>query len=280
MWLHALPDVLSDAGIAFDFYDGWETRSRSTGGYEQVRAIGTHHTASRTAPANDMGWMWQNSPDRPIGAVLLDRSGLVTIGAAGATNTQGKGGPVDTSKGQIPLDKGNLYMFSIEAANDGVGEPWPGVQQDVYVALCSALLPYLGLTVGDVFAHFEWAPGRKYDQAGNSRYALGSDLWDMDRFRGDVFTFSQPPPPEPAPPPAPEPEPEPPEPEEETVKYIATPPNAPDPRHTDSWIVVSGASCRAANNTDTADWNAAGGEYRQIANPDEWDNLYASAGLK
>ncbi|WP_218214598.1 hypothetical protein, partial [Ursidibacter maritimus] len=74
-------------------WPGWETRSRSTGGYDNILAIGTHHTASTTSPDSDCSYMWGGSPDEPIGAVLLDRTDEVTIGAAGATNTQGKGGP-------------------------------------------------------------------------------------------------------------------------------------------------------------------------------------------
>ena len=93
VWLHDLPYVIAAAGIPHRTWPGWETRSRSSGGYDAVWALGVHHTASSTTPDNDCSYMWQNSPDRPIGTMLLDRAGLVTVGAAGATNTQGKGGP-------------------------------------------------------------------------------------------------------------------------------------------------------------------------------------------
>src|SRR5690606_7921464 len=116
------------------------------------------------------------------------------LGAAGATNTQGKGGPVWTSRGVIPVDAGNRYMFSIEAGNNGVGEPWPKAQTDAYVLLCCAVLdcvncetPGAKLGAGDIFAHFEWAPTRKIDPAGPSPWATGAAKWNMDAFRGAVF---------------------------------------------------------------------------------------------
>ena len=60
------------------------------------------------------------------------------------------------------------------------------VQQDAYVRLCHILVTKLGLAWGDIVAHFEWT-SRKYDPAGNSRYAAGGALWDMDKFRGDCM---------------------------------------------------------------------------------------------
>ena len=208
-WAHDLPAILTAAGIRWRTWPGWETRSRSSGGYTDIRAIGTHHTASNTTPDNDCRYMWEGSPDRPVGAVLLDRTGLVTIGAAGATNTQGKGGPRNCSRGTIPLDQGNLYTFSIEAANAGTGEPWPQVQQDTYVALCAALVNAWGLTAGDVMPHGPvsqdgWTD-RKIDPAGQSRWAQGGASWNSDLFRSDVFHALIPtPPPEPPPTPLPD----------------------------------------------------------------------------
>jgi hypothetical protein len=130
--------------------------------------------------------MLKNADAKPIGALYLDRTGTVTVCAAGATNTQGKGGPYKASKGTIPQDAGNRYMLSIEAANAGTGEQWPEAQQDAYVRLCHILVTKLGLDWGDIVAHFEWT-NRKYDPAGNSRYATGGALWDMNKFRGDCM---------------------------------------------------------------------------------------------
>ena len=211
-WLLNLPTWLREGGLTVEEYPGWETRSRSSGGYDAVWAIGVHHTASNTSPANDLAYMLKNADAKPIGALYLARDGVITVCAAGATNTQGKGGPYKTSKGTIPKDAGNRYMLSIEAANAGTGEQWPEVQQVAYAKMCHVLVTKLGLAWGDIVAHFEWT-NRKYDPAGNSKYANGGALWDMDKFRGDCWlAYADETPPPPAPEPAPEPEPELPEP--------------------------------------------------------------------
>src|SRR5215510_7210242 len=124
IWLTDLADAVASSGLEYRTWPGWETRARSSGGYDQFWCLFVHHTASNTSPDNDCTYMWQNASDRPIGALLLDRTGRVTIGAAGATNTQGKGGPCKTSRGTIPADRGNTYGLAIEAANAGTGEPW------------------------------------------------------------------------------------------------------------------------------------------------------------
>ena len=173
----------------------WMTRGRGSGGYTKgPLAIGVHHTASKTSPENDKRYMWHNADAKPIGAVLLDREGKVHVGCAGATNTQGKGKSLKCSTGTIPENKQNEYVFSIEGANAGTGEAWPQAQQDAYVNLCAVLCMKLGLSVGDIFGHFESAPGRKADPAGPAQWEDGTGLsegktrvWNMDAFRGSVL---------------------------------------------------------------------------------------------
>jgi N-acetylmuramoyl-L-alanine amidase len=214
IWLSDLPDVVDATGLDWRLWPGWETRGRSSGGYDQTWAVFAHHTASSAAPDDDAGYMWDRAEDRPIGAVLLERSGRVTIGAAGATNTQGKGGPWTLSRGTIPLDKGNAYGIAVEAANNGVGEAWPQVQTDAYVILVDALCDYRGLDPArDVLAHFEWCQpscaGRKVDPVGPSPYAAGAQSWDMNHFRRDIAGW-----------PEPEPEPQPPSQEDDDVTRL------------------------------------------------------------
>ena len=200
-WLLDLPDWFDDAGLEWRCWPGWEQRSRSSGGYDQLWAVIVHHTASNTSPDNDCSYMWgSTSGDQPIGAVLLERTGRVTIGAAGATNCAGKGGPMPTSHGTIPVDKGNSYAFNIEAANAGTGEHWSDVMLDAYTLLVATLCDHLALDVErDCWSHFEWAPDRKIDPAGPDRYASGSASWDMGAFRSDVATCSTAPTPPPEP---------------------------------------------------------------------------------
>ena len=186
-WLFDLPDVIEASGLEVDTWPGWESRSRGSGGYDAVWAVFVHHTASKTTLHNDCSYMWDSSSgDQPIGALYLDRSGLVMVGAAGATNCQGSGGPYDVSNGTIPTDKGNAYGIAIEAANAGTGEPWPRPQQDAYVILCATLCAAYDLDpAGDVVAHYEWTT-RKIDPAGPSDWAFGAASWDMVEFRDAV----------------------------------------------------------------------------------------------
>lgn len=203
IWLGSLPDVLRSAGLEVDVYPGWETRSRSSGGYDALLGIQVHHTASSGLnPLAEMGYMWNNAADRPIGALYLAPNGRWTVGAAGATNTSGKGGPLVTSRGTIPLDAANRYVISVEAANPGNGTPWPVVQQLSYVkgvaALNRAYFNGVLALPGDVHSHFEWTT-RKVDPAGSSRYAVGTNKWNMHQFREDVRGLLVPTPPAPTP---------------------------------------------------------------------------------
>jgi len=118
-----------------------------------------------------------------VANLYLSRSGKVWIMAAGATNTNGQG---HDPCGLTPNDSMNTHAIGIEAANNGTGEPWPTVQQDIYVRLVNVLCGHYGIPVGRVHSHFEWAPDRKIDPAGQSRYASGGNKWNMNAFRGDV----------------------------------------------------------------------------------------------
>lgn len=196
LWLHDLPEALNGLPNV-SFYDGWELRSRASGGYTDLMGIAVHHTASSTSQANDLSYMWDStSGDQPIGAIYLGRDGAIVVGCAGATNCVGKGGPYETSRGIIPLDDGNARSLSIEAANSGVGEPWPDIQQTAYVALVSRLCEWYGLWVSDTFAHYEWTT-RKVDPAGPSQFGMvnSSMSWDMDIFRETVSDYLGPVPP-------------------------------------------------------------------------------------
>jgi hypothetical protein len=210
IWLRDLPQILG--GLSPHLYSGWENRSRSSGGYDGLCGIVIHHTASNTSASSDMRYMWETASDGPIGAIYLARDGTITIGAAGATNCQGKGGPLTTSKGSVPKDKGNQYMLAIEAANTGTGEPWPVVQTDRYVALVRALCDGYGFSPADVYGHYDYCapscPGRKIDPAGPSPFSWinSSGTWDINAFRAAVAGTSLPPTPTP-----PEPTPTPPE---------------------------------------------------------------------
>lgn len=202
-WLSWAPDYLRAEGLNVRTWSGWETRSRSSGGLDAILGIVIHHTVSTTTLDNDARYCWEAATDRPIGNWLLDRSGTWLMGVAGASNTNGKGGPRVVSQGVIPLDDSNRNCPAVEACNNGIGEPWPDVQLDSYVRGVAAIIKGVNaetpfrLVAGDVHAHSEWAPTRKTDPAGPCRFAPSGGTWHlaigpgglsgMDLFRGEVF---------------------------------------------------------------------------------------------
>jgi len=192
-YLTDLADVCRRAGLAVievgsgpsQQGDAWKNRARSSGGYSSGRPthVMVHHTAS--GPSAD-GWGDANyctfsSENRPVCNVLLDRSGRVFVCAAGATNTNGKGGPIDN----VPQDSMNTYAVGIEAGNNGTGEPWPQAQQNAYVTLVVALQNAYGLA--HCRSHAEYAPGRKVDPAGPSAWAPSGGTWNMNAFRESLL---------------------------------------------------------------------------------------------
>lgn len=195
-WLHDAPAALEAAGLTVIRYPQWETRSRASGGFDAIRAVFVHHTASSPDRKDPMALgksLFDDHPYKPCGNIGLARDGTLVFGAAGAANTQGEGGPVTTSKGVIPKDQGNRYGIAIEADNNGAGELWSAAQLDAYVRAVAVLCKLYDLNpMTDVFAHFEWASNRKIDPAGGAGqfpYARVNDRylrWDMGRFRSDV----------------------------------------------------------------------------------------------
>jgi len=204
MYLTDLADVLWAAGLTVVEHPGWETRARGSGGYEPGRPdhVMVHHTASGPSsdPAGDVAYIAAGADAAPLANLYLSRTGVVTVIAAGATNTNGSG--TAPWPGGCPDDQMNTHAIGIEAANSGTGESWPAVQQDAYLAVCSALCTAYGIPPDRVRAHYEYAPGRKIDPAGPSDYATGSNSWAMDPFRADVAAVTAPAPTPPDPPPS------------------------------------------------------------------------------
>lgn len=200
-----LAEVLRRAGLRVEEVDGWQFRSRSGAGFPQSGPVGiiVHHTAS--GPGNDglgdVRLLTFECDVKPMANLYLDRSGTWWVCAAGATNTNGKGGPL----GPLPANSANSRVIGIEAGNNGVGEPWPDVMQDSYVAGVAALADAYRVDTAHVYGHHEWAPTRKIDPAGPSRFGSvnASRSWDMGAFRAAVAARrgGQAPPPVDTPPP-------------------------------------------------------------------------------
>jgi hypothetical protein len=202
-YLTDLADVCRRTGRNVLELDGWQKRARGSGGYDSGRPnhVIVHHTASGASQDGwpDANYCTYNAGDAPLCNLYLSRAGDIYVCAGGATNTNGSG---QDPCGVTPDDSMNSSAIGIEAGNNGTGEPWPQVQQDAYVALCSVLCDAYGIGVGQVHAHFEWAPSRKIDPAGESNYATGSSSWDMNAFRANCGGTPTPPGPTPQPPPS------------------------------------------------------------------------------
>ena len=178
-----LADVLRDAGLDVVELDGWKQRARSSGGYDSGRpdTVMVHHTASPPSASgeSDAWYCATGDEDAPLSNLCLDRDGVWWILAAGATNTNGKGGPI----GSVPKDSMNTHAIGVEA-NGGYGSAWPAAQTVSYEMGVAALCDRYGIT--EVYGHAEWAPDRKVDPAGPSPWAQGNNTWDMDAFRRSV----------------------------------------------------------------------------------------------
>ena len=185
-YLTDLADVLRGAGLTVTELDGWRDRSRSSGGYDPgyPSHVMVHHTGSPPSASgeSDAYYCALYDEDAPLSNLCLDRDGLWWVLAAGATNTNGKGGPLDG----VAADCMNTAAIGVEA-NGGYGEAWPPAQTASYVAGVRALCDAYGCRY--VRGHLEWAPTRKIDPAGPSPWAAGGASWNMDAFRSDVWNY-------------------------------------------------------------------------------------------
>ena len=181
-----LADTLRAAGLSVEEHDGWRQRCRSSGGYPggPVGVI-IHHTASPPSwdGQKDVDFIVSKPEAAPLANLYLDRRGTWWVIAAGATNTNGKGGPW----GPIAAQRANATVIGIEAGNTGTGEPWPEAMQDAYVAGVAALADRYGIDSNNVLSHNEWS-ARKIDPAGPSRFGSINQYqtWDMNLFRTAV----------------------------------------------------------------------------------------------
>jgi len=154
-----IPQVLRDAGLTVREAPGWENRGTAT--FDPIGVM-WHHTASGP------NWTEQNLTNLlvngrsdlpgPLCHLQLNRDGSYVVIAAGRANHAGSG----SWKG---ITTGNTSFIGIEAANDGVGEPWSSPQLDAYYRGTAALLKHINGSVDNVIGHKEWTT-RKIDPAG------------------------------------------------------------------------------------------------------------------
>ncbi len=191
-WCTWLADVLRAAGLQVVEYPGWQTRGRPPGTRRFTpRGMLIHHDASAVGatPAMARFCAAVGRPDvpPPLSQLWLGKDGVWHVLAAGRANHAGAG-----QVGPIPLDSGNAYLIGVEWDHT-VGEPVSAVEWDSYTRGCAAILAHLGADETWLWAHREYAPGRKVDPSGV----------DMTAFRTAVASLlhpvAPPPPPEPTP---------------------------------------------------------------------------------
>jgi N-acetylmuramoyl-L-alanine amidase len=189
-WLHDLYYPLKN-NVDLLTRPGWETTSRSSGGFTDLLGVGTHHDASPVGTSREsrLNYAYNQASSRPIGNLWLHKNGQVTFGAAGASNTQGASEKVHiTSKGTIPISRGNEYLISIEAENNGAGEVWPYVQTEAYLNLVGCICDHYGFNpLLDVFSHHRYT-NRKIDPYGPADGRdWGPGKWDDLKFNQAVL---------------------------------------------------------------------------------------------
>ena len=97
---------------------------------------------------------------------MIGRDAVVYVCAAGATNTNGKGGPHTLPDGRtIPLDGANSRVIGMEICNNGVGQSYPAADDDAAFAVSTACAAAYGFDPDNVVTHQVWAPSRKIDPA-------------------------------------------------------------------------------------------------------------------
>lgn len=263
-YLTRLADALRAAGLDVVEVDGWQYRARSSGGYDGDRpwVVMWHHTASQTTPENDVAYIVSGNPDAPIANLYLARDGTVYVCAGGATNTNGKGGPVTVSRGTVPADSMNTYAVGVEMANSGVGEVWPQAQIDAAFTLSLAVTNALGLSPLDALGHVDWSPGRKIDPATadavqgpwRPRAINTSGSWNVDDTHSELAARDSTPPPN----------------SEDDEMYLATLSNGD--------VVVVGSAVRPVSGDEIA----PGGPYanlpRYVPNPQSFWHGWLRAG--
>jgi hypothetical protein len=139
--------------------------------------------------------MVKSSDAKPTCNIYIARDGVIWVLAAGATNTSGKGGPLQLSRGQVPLDSANTTTVGMEIGNNGTGEPYPQVQIDAAFLASNVINHQLGNSYSDLFSHNLYARSRKIDPATAlavqgpwvPRSVTSSGTWSTDDIRSEAI---------------------------------------------------------------------------------------------
>ena len=203
-WVPVGPSSLDPTGAA-----DWTTRGRpaSTGGFEPSGVL-CHHTASPagTTPQADLNVILagNGAAPGPISQLYIGRDAQLYVVAAGRANHGGSGIRPGLDGDCADM---NFHLVGIEAGNNGVGEPWPDAQIDLYGRTVAALAAWYGWDLGAVYLHATTGPpsggcNSKIDPAGPwllQPDLVGSTTWHLETWRDYCSNFLEGNPPEPIP---------------------------------------------------------------------------------
>lgn len=162
----------ADLQHGVDYISGYEQRGSS---FFDPKLVVAHHDASSIKSGNNgaLNMIIHGGRDfpGPYGNFQLCRNGFLWVVAAGRANHAGSG----SWKGY----SGNSTAWGIEAANNGIGEPWSSEMLDTYYRLVKGLLLELAQPTIMVCGHREWT-SRKPDPN------ISSPDINMDTFRANV----------------------------------------------------------------------------------------------
>lgn len=176
-WVREASDaVVADLigqGITVVDVPGWETRGRPS--LFSPEGTVCHHTADQ-AYSSDYAILWLVQDGRsdlngPLAQWGLGRRGTVYRIAIGTANHAGPGSWDGLA--------GNPSVWGIEAANDGIGEPWKSEQLHVYPRLVASLARHTPHKARRCSMHREWA-----SSAGTGK--IDPTGIDGDTFRAEV----------------------------------------------------------------------------------------------
>lgn len=169
------PQRCAAAGLPVKVLDGWESRGSSA----DHRAVVYHWTASSSSesPSSCANYCFTQAEYAPDYNVLVDRDGVVWIGAREKANSSGEisgvalnealAGATDwrsaASRGLSDTTSANAQLFAISAQNNGTGEPWSDALVHGMATCAAVALECLGLPHAGYVTHHAALTRRKID---------------------------------------------------------------------------------------------------------------------
>ncbi|HEY7009079.1 MAG TPA: N-acetylmuramoyl-L-alanine amidase [Jatrophihabitantaceae bacterium] len=185
------PSRLQAAGLKVNVVDGWTSR----GGSADHRAVVFHWTASSSgeSPSSCANYVFFGAQYAPDYNVLVDRTGVVWVGARNKANSSGDisgtalnealAGQTNwnsaASRGLSDTTSANAQLFAISAQNNGTGEPWSDALINAMAVCAAVALQCLGLTRSGYVTHHAALTRRKIDLTAGTGGCPNGGRWNQ-----------------------------------------------------------------------------------------------------